>query len=141
MRFRDEMKGVTPLLTAIPPQNVRGSDAAHNGTPELHTQPPVPQHLVWVAEREGGGRGFGCTGGHYHFNWASDQFRKSILNAIVWAAHVDVPPDGVKSKTPTPADLLANLDGGRGKVRPTVQTDEWIQQRTEKLNSQRTASN
>src|SRR5205807_959072 len=93
MRFREEMKGVTPLLSAIPPDVVKGSDAAHNGTPELHQEKGVPQHVVWVAEREGG-RGFGCTGGHFHFNWASDEFRKSILNSIVWSPTWTFQPTG-----------------------------------------------
>jgi hypothetical protein len=29
------------------------------------------------------------------------------LNAIVWAAHIDVPAAGVESKTPTEAELVA----------------------------------
>ena len=57
-----------------------------------------------------GGRGFGCTGAHYHFNWAQDDFRKTILNSIVWIAHGEVPEGGVKSARPTIDDLLANLD-------------------------------
>lgn len=136
MRFREDMKGVTPLLSAIPPEVVKGSDAAHNGTPELHQEKGVSQHVVWVAEREGG-RGFGCTGGHFHFNWASDEFRKSILNSIVWIAHLDVPPDGVSSKTPTVDDLLANLDPKR---QPANFSKEDLQKRIERMNSQKTAA-
>ena len=82
---------------------------------------------------------FGCTGAHYHFNWGSDEFRKGILNCIVWIAHVDVPADGVKSKTPTPDELLANLDGGNGKRKPANLTNESLQQQIDRMNSQRTA--
>ena len=139
MRFRDGMKGVTPLLSAIPQQGLKGTDASHNGTPELHEEKDVPQHLVWVAERDNNGRGFGCTGAHYHFNWGSDEFRKGILNCIVWIAHVDVPADGVKSKTPTPDELLANLDTGNGKRKPANLTNESLQQQIDRMNSQRTA--
>ena len=53
--------------------------------------------------------------------------------------HVDVPPDGVKSKTPTPDELLANLDGGNGKRRPANLTNESLQQQIDRMNSQRTA--
>ena len=31
------------------------------------------------------------------WNWAQDDFRKTILNAIVWVAKIDVPKDGVQS--------------------------------------------
>jgi len=132
MRFRPDMQGVTPILSAVPPDVVHGSDAAHNGTPELHKEHGVSQHLVWVATRENDGRGFGCTGAHFHFNWASDNFRKTILNAIVWIAHADVPADGVKSKTPTPDELLANLDP---KKQPANFSKEKLQKQIEQLNA------
>ena len=40
---------------------------------------------------EDGGRGIGFVGGHYHRNWAIDDFRKLVLNSIVWLARADVP--------------------------------------------------
>ena len=51
----------------------------------------------------------GFTGGHFHDNWANDQFRKIVLNALVWLAKADVPASGVESKV-TPEDIEANLD-------------------------------
>ena len=66
--------------------------------------------MAWARQRPDAGRGFGFTGGHYHRNWGSNDFRKLVLNAITWTAHIDVPKDGVKSKTPTVADLEANQD-------------------------------
>jgi len=113
MRFRPDMQGVTELLHAIPPDNTRkGKDDAHGGNAEVRAGigKNLEETVVWVSERANNGRGFGCTGGHFHFNWGSDNFRKSILNSIVWIAHVDVPKDGVKSKTPTVDELTANLD-------------------------------
>jgi type 1 glutamine amidotransferase len=118
MRFRDNMQGVTPILSAIPPDSTRkGKDDAHGGNPAVRDGigREIPETVVWVATRPSpndpnGGRGFGCTGAHYHFNWAQDDFRKTILNAIVWTAHGDVPEGGVKSTRPTIDDLLANLD-------------------------------
>ena len=65
--------------------------------------------MAWACERHDGGRGFGFTGGHVHWNWGHDDFRKLVLNAIVWTA-LDVPPDGVPSKTPTLDELMANQD-------------------------------
>ena len=37
----------------------------------------------------------------------NDDFRKLVLNAIIWTAHINVPKDGVKSPTPTKAELDA----------------------------------
>ncbi len=51
----------------------------------------------WAVERNDGGRGFGFTGGHSFKNWQNDDFRKLILNAIAWTAHVDIPNSGVES--------------------------------------------
>ena len=113
MRFRPEMKDVTELLHAVPPDSTRkGKDDAHGGNPEVRAGigKNLQETTAWVADRPGNGRGFGCTGGHFHFNWGCDSYRKAILNSIVWIAHVEVPKDGVNSKTPTVDDLLANLD-------------------------------
>lgn len=110
MRFRDGMKGVTSVLAAIPTPGLRGSDAAHNGNDEVHNPKGEPETVLWVSDDEGGARGFGCTGAHFHWNWAQDSFRKTVLNAIEWIAHVEVPEDGVQSTRPTVDDLLANQD-------------------------------
>ena len=68
------------------------------------------QHVAWAYERPNGGRGFGFTGGHFHKNWQQDDFRKTVLNAIVWTAQGDVPADGVPSRTPSDAELELNQD-------------------------------
>ncbi|MFC4995095.1 PVC-type heme-binding CxxCH protein [Rubritalea tangerina] len=58
-----------------------------------------PQKLMWYKDTPigEGGRGIGFTGGHYHRNWAIDDFRKMVLNAIVWTARGEVPKGGVPS--------------------------------------------
>lgn len=66
-----------------------------------------PQTLMWGVERPDGGRGVGFTGGHYHRNLAIDGFRTLALNAVVWAAGLDVPATGVKSLPLTEDDLNA----------------------------------
>ena len=70
------------------------------------------QALMWCRDpkAEDGGRGIGFVGGHYHRNWAIDDFRKLVLNAIVWLARAEVPEGGVKSKPVTLEMLNANLD-------------------------------
>jgi hypothetical protein len=66
--------------------------------------------MAWARERPDGGRGFGFTGGHDHWNWGNDQFRKLVLNAIVWAARERVPESGVPSRSLSVEDLEANQD-------------------------------
>jgi type 1 glutamine amidotransferase len=112
MRFPADMKGVTPILTAIPPDRTRGRPGVndpHGGNPEVQKHNGEPEHVMWCTERPDGGRGFGFTGGHFHKNWGEDNFRKLILNGLLWIAKVPVPPDGVASKV-TPEQLAANQD-------------------------------
>jgi len=135
MRFRPDMQGVTPLLSAVPPDSTRkGKDDAHGGNPAVRAGvgKDIPETTLWVATRDNDGRGFGCTGAHYHFNWAQNDFRKVVLNSILWIAHVEVPKDGVQSKTPTPDDLLANLDPKRP---PVNFSKDDLQKQIKKMNS------
>ncbi len=101
MRFAPGMKGVTPILSDVAPAaTMRRGDGAHSGNPHVRktVAAGAPQHVAWAFERENGGRGFGFTGGHNHLNWGNDDFRKTVLNAIVWAAKAKVPEGGVTSK-------------------------------------------
>ena len=66
--------------------------------------------MAWASERSDGGRGFGFTGGHVHWNWGNRHFRTLVLNAIAWTAHVSIPVEGIPSKDLTVDDLLANQD-------------------------------
>jgi hypothetical protein len=112
LRFAPGQPGVTPLLTAVPDAStVSRPDGAHSGNPAMRAAVArgEPQTVAWVRERPDGGRGFGFTGAHYHANWGQSDFRRLVLNAIVWLAHVDVPAGGVASQ-PTAAELAANLD-------------------------------
>lgn len=116
MRFREGMKDVTPILSAVPPASTMSrGDGPHSGNPAVReaVKKGEPQHVMWVATREGAGRGFGFTGGHFHKNWGQDDFRKVVLNAILWIAKVDVPADGVQF-TLTEDELKANLDAKGG---------------------------
>jgi type 1 glutamine amidotransferase len=113
MRFRDELEGVTPILTDLPPDSTLSRpDGPHSGNPAVRKAiaNKEPQHMAWATEREDGGRGFGFTGGHFHWNWGHDQFRKLMLNAIAWTAKAEVPEEGVPSKPLTVKDLMANQD-------------------------------
>lgn len=112
MRFRDGMKDVLPILSDVPPASTMSRpDGAHSGNPAVReaVKRGDPQHVMWVATRPGGGRGFGFTGGHNHLGWGNDDQRKLVLNAILWIAHADVPAGGVAS-TVTQEELMMNLD-------------------------------
>jgi len=67
--------------------------------------------LMWGRDSKTQGRGVGFTGGHWHRNWAIDDFRKVVLNAITWVARADVPEGGVQSAPISDAQLNVNLDG------------------------------
>jgi len=111
MRFRENMEGVTPILSAVPPDNTRkGPDGPYSGNPTVRARKGLAEVLAWARQRPDGGRGFGFTGGHFHYNWANDGFRTVVLNAIVWVAGLEVPPGGVPSKAPTLEELEANQD-------------------------------
>jgi type 1 glutamine amidotransferase len=117
MRFREEPAGVTPILQAIPPDSTRRDPRATAETKKYLGQNRI-ETLAWAYDRKDGGRGFGFTGGHYHRNWADENFRRTVVNAILWTAHVDVPESGAKVDF-DPADLNKNLDRkGKGEFKP-----------------------
>jgi len=112
MRFPEGMKNVTPILTAIPPDSTRGKEgmnSSHGGNPAVFARKGMPEHVMWATERPDGGRGFGITGAHFHKNWGDENFRKVVLNAILWIAKAEVPSEGVKCAV-APDELAANLD-------------------------------
>lgn len=111
IRFRDKMKGVTPILSAKPSDAVRDGPYVYPKGPYKHVQEAKGQSetMMWATERGDGGRGVGFTGGHFHKNWKDDNFRKVVLNALLWICKVEVPKDGVES-TISDDDMKQNLD-------------------------------
>lgn len=108
-----DAKGVTPILQAIPPDGTRGTADAKKYLGRLET-------MAWAFERSNGGRGFGFTGGHFHRNWADENFRRVVVNAILWCAKAEVPDGGAKVAF-DPADLNKNLDRkGKGEFKPIL---------------------
>jgi hypothetical protein len=121
MRFIGDLPGAAPgtveglkfqpILVAAPDDAVRDGPYVYPPGPYPHIQAAKgrAEAMLWTVERPDGGRGFGFTGGHFHDNWGNDEFRKVILNTLVWVAKEEVPAAGVVSQI-TPADLDANLD-------------------------------
>jgi type 1 glutamine amidotransferase len=90
--FRPDDKRLTPILTTMLPKEA----------PERET-------IAWAVERADGGRGFGFTGAHFHDNWGIPDFRRMVVNAILWSAKVAVPRGGAKCDL-APGDLAKNQD-------------------------------
>lgn len=111
MRWVPGEKGVTPILVATPSDKVRGGPYVYPQGPYEHIQAAKgrAETMMWVHEREQGGRGFGFTGGHTHKNWADPNQRRVLLNAVLWISGMEVPAGGVES-SPSETDLAANQD-------------------------------
>ncbi|MGD0537419.1 MAG: ThuA domain-containing protein [Verrucomicrobiota bacterium] len=111
LRWRPDMKGITPILVAKPSDAVRDGPYVWPAGPYPHIQANKGRDevMMWVANGPAGGRAFGFTGGHFHTNWGDGNFRKIVLNALVWVAGAEVPPGGVAS-TVTAEELKQNLD-------------------------------
>jgi type 1 glutamine amidotransferase len=112
--------GVTPLLRV----------------PELPADPkvypgpladPKDQVTMWaynrprVAGSKETGRSIGVTFGHYYSNWRNDDYRKLILNAIVWTAHIKIPKEGIPSTWVDDAEVDRTLGPTPAPVRSPLE--------------------
>lgn len=88
IRFRPDDPRVRPIVLTRPPGEERD-----------HT-------VGWALSRKDGGRGFGFTGGHFFENWNKPDYRKFLLNALIWAAGAEVPQGGVESTMEVPIRAL-----------------------------------
>jgi quercetin dioxygenase-like cupin family protein/type 1 glutamine amidotransferase len=81
---------LTPILTA----NL--APTSGDAIPAGSASPSRADYVVaWAFERPAGGRAFGFTGLHYLNALALPQVRQLLVNAIAWAAHIEVPPGGI----------------------------------------------
>ena len=113
MRFVDDKQGLTPILSDVPPANTLGrQDGPRSGNPAVRKAVAAgeKQHVAWAYQRPDGGRGFGFTGAHNHVSWQNDNFRKVVLNAILWTAKVEVPENGCPSPQPSDTQIRENVD-------------------------------
>jgi hypothetical protein len=112
MRFADGMKGVTPILSDLPPPStLQRGDGPHSGNPAVRQAVAAGelQHMAWACQRPDGARGFGFTGGHYHKNWGDENFRRVVVNGILWTAQVGIPAGGAPVRL-DPAEVNQHLD-------------------------------
>jgi len=109
-----------------PSDQVRNGPYVYPKGPYSHIQEAKgrPETMMWVFERPDGGRGFGFTGGHKHVNWANENQRKVLLNALLWISRVEVPAQGVASKV-APEELEQNFDLKGAPADATNITGDW----------------
>jgi len=94
---------------------LRRPDGPHSGNPDVRRAVAAgePQHLAWAYERPGGGRSFGFTGGHFHWNWGRPEIRRLVGNAILWTAGAEIPAGGPPIKVMTVEQLAEGQDESR----------------------------
>ncbi len=74
---------VTPLATAMVPPDA-----------------PKEEIVAWSLEQQQGRRGVAIVMPHFYRNWNNGDLRKLVLNAIFWAAKIEIPKSGVSSTLP-----------------------------------------
>jgi len=104
LRFATDRQGVIPLWRV----------------PAIEGREPDGRVVAWARQRANGGRGFGTTCGHFYDNWKQAQFRKLVLNSLLWTAHAEIPPGGVESRYYSHDEITAALAGVEGTARAEV---------------------
>jgi putative heme-binding domain-containing protein len=113
MRWRgNDGSNVTSILTAVPDDEARSGSTSWPRGPKDHIVEASGRRetLMWAVERDDGGRGVGFTGAHFHRSWQNDDYRKAVMNGIVWIAKEEVPEDGVNTETPSDEEMELYLE-------------------------------
>ncbi|MHA3772079.1 outer membrane protein assembly factor BamB family protein [Verrucomicrobiota bacterium sgz303538] len=84
--------------------------------PALQGRKPDGNVVAWAKQRANGGRGFGTTCGHFYDNWRNPDFRRFVVNALVWTAGVEIPEGGVETRFYDHDEIMAELDRMDGRV-------------------------
>ena len=92
---------ITPILSARLNVQYRAGRSLVEDTPET-------AKVAWAFERPRGGRSFGFTGGHFLASLDQPMLRRTLLNAVLWTARIEVPRGGVASAHPDAATRLAH---------------------------------
>jgi len=71
----DRVPGIQPLFTA----RIEGKD----------------EMAAWSWERPDGGRSFGFVGLHFHANWQLPEYRRFVVQGILWSLKIPIPASGV----------------------------------------------
>ena len=60
--------------------------------------------VAWAWQRPDGGRSFGFSGLHFHENWARVEYRRLVVQGVLWTLQLPIPADGLAVGI-TPEDL------------------------------------
>ncbi|MDB6039732.1 MAG: hypothetical protein JWM99_3573 [Verrucomicrobiales bacterium] len=71
----DRVPGIQPLFTA----KIEGKE----------------EMAAWSWERSDGGRSFGFVGLHFHSNWQLPEYRRFVVQGVLWSLKLPIPADGV----------------------------------------------
>jgi len=74
LKFIKAKEGLTPLLQA----DIDGQ----------------AETVAWAWQRPGGGRSFGFSGLHFHENWGVPEYRRLIVQGVVWSMGGVIPVEG-----------------------------------------------
>ena len=73
----DRVPGIQPLFTA----RIEGQD----------------EMAAWSWERADGGRSFGFVGLHFHSNWQLPEYRRFVMQGVLWSLKLQIPAGGVNA--------------------------------------------
>ena len=111
LSFDKSCKDCYPLATGTPtPENMVTYGSSKFWNKDAADKLGTAQSLIWCRDPADAPRGAGFVGGHFHRNWAIDDYRKLILNTIAWVSKVEVPKDGIISESITQEILNQNLN-------------------------------
>lgn len=70
--------------------------------PALNWQPIVQaaidgqqETVAWAWERPDGGRSFGFSGLHFHENWQLPEYRRLVVQGVLWTLRLPIPVEGL----------------------------------------------
>ncbi len=52
--------------------------------------------IGWALDRPDGGRSFGYVGIHFFENWKREEYRRFVMQGILWSLGIDIPKEGAK---------------------------------------------
>ncbi len=110
MRFQPDMKGVTPLLSSVPPESTMNRpDGPHSGNPAVRKEVAerLPQHVAWLTNDLKAGDHSALLVVTTIGTGAAKKFLKLVSNAICWTAKVEIPDGGLPVNAPA-FDALKN---------------------------------
>lgn len=85
---------------------------AENPVPQAVIQAEIdggPQTVAWACTRGDGGRSFGFSGLHFHANWQRAEYRRLVIQGVLWSCGREIPADGLPSEQLALPELAPSL--------------------------------